>query len=104
MALVGQLSSADGLITALSLAGAGEGGAGSCGYQDGDLTTVTKPSGATTTFIYDDRRRVIAWLCRSGRPAGDRTLEFLRPFEELHDAGTSLRDGSGVPRCTDSQR
>ncbi|SES47265.1 RHS repeat-associated core domain-containing protein [Streptomyces sp. yr375] len=61
-----KLSLADGLVTALSLAGAGEGGADlplmSYGYQDGDLTTVTKPSGATTTFVYDDRRRVIAWI------------------------------------------
>ncbi|MFD5127991.1 putative T7SS-secreted protein, partial [Streptomyces olindensis] len=61
-----KLSVADGLVTALSLAGAGEGGADlplmSYGYQDGNLTTVTKPSGATTTFVYDDRRRVIAWI------------------------------------------
>ncbi|MEU2751827.1 putative T7SS-secreted protein [Streptomyces collinus] len=60
------LTTADGLVTALSLAGASEGGADlplmSYGYQDGDLTTVTKPSGATTTFVYDDRRRVIAWI------------------------------------------
>ncbi|MEU0395315.1 putative T7SS-secreted protein [Streptomyces sp. NPDC006208] len=56
----------DGLVTGLSLAGAGEGGADlplmSYGYQDGDLTTVTRPSGAVTTFVYDDRRRVIAWI------------------------------------------
>ncbi|PZH18457.1 type IV secretion protein Rhs [Streptomyces sp. NTH33] len=55
----------DGRITALSLAGAGQGGADlplmGYGYQDGDLTAVTKPSGATTTFVYDDRRRVTAW-------------------------------------------
>ncbi|MFF8393543.1 putative T7SS-secreted protein [Streptomyces sp. NPDC016172] len=61
-----QLSVADGLVTALSLAGAGEGGADlplmNYGYQDGNLTTVTKPSGATTTFVYDDRHRVIAWI------------------------------------------
>ncbi|MBB4712046.1 RHS repeat-associated protein [Streptomyces luteogriseus] len=61
-----KLSLADGLVTALSLAGAGEGGADlplmNYGYQDGNLTTVTKPSGATTTFVYDDRRRVIAWI------------------------------------------
>ncbi|MFJ1733631.1 putative T7SS-secreted protein [Streptomyces sp. NPDC088254] len=61
-----KLSVTDGLLTALSLAGAGEGGADlplmSYGYQDGNLTTVTKPSGATTTFVYDDRRRVIAWI------------------------------------------
>ncbi|WP_234330287.1 RHS repeat-associated core domain-containing protein [Streptomyces acidiscabies] len=59
------LSSTDGLVTALSLARAGEDGADlplmSYGYQDGDLTTVTKPSGATTAFLYDDRHRVIAW-------------------------------------------
>ncbi|MFH8418541.1 putative T7SS-secreted protein [Streptomyces collinus] len=61
-----KLSVADGLVTALSLAGAGEGGADlplmNYGYQDGNLTTVTKPSGATTTFVYDDRHRVIAWI------------------------------------------
>ncbi|MGW1268019.1 putative T7SS-secreted protein [Streptomyces sp. NPDC002491] len=60
------LSSADGLVTGLSLAGAGENGADlpltTYGYRDGNLTTVTKPSGATTTFVYDDRRRVIAWI------------------------------------------
>ncbi|MEU9670611.1 putative T7SS-secreted protein, partial [Streptomyces bobili] len=60
-----KLSVADGLVTSLSLAGAGADGADlplmSYGYQDGDLTTVTKPSGATTTFVYDDRRRLIAW-------------------------------------------
>ncbi|WP_448321957.1 RHS repeat-associated core domain-containing protein, partial [Streptomyces sp. CO7] len=58
---------ADGRITALTLAGAGEDGADlplmSYGYDlDGNLTAVTKPSGATTTFLYDDRRRVTAWI------------------------------------------
>ncbi|MER6409674.1 putative T7SS-secreted protein [Streptomyces humidus] len=61
-----KLSVTDGLVTALSLAGAGDDGADlplmSYGYQDGNLTTVTKPSGATTAFVYDDRRRVIAWI------------------------------------------
>ncbi|MEU1188348.1 putative T7SS-secreted protein [Streptomyces sp. NPDC005859] len=61
-----KLTCAEGRITALSLAGADAGGADlplmSYGYQDGNLTTVTKPSGATTTFVYDDRRRVIAWI------------------------------------------
>ncbi|MGW0700033.1 putative T7SS-secreted protein [Streptomyces sp. NPDC002867] len=65
-----QLSVADGLVTALSLAGAGEGGADlplmGYGYEDGNLTAVTKPSGATTTFVYDDRRRVIAWIDSNG--------------------------------------
>ncbi|MGV9944122.1 putative T7SS-secreted protein [Streptomyces sp. NPDC003401] len=64
------LTTADGLVTALSLAGAGEDGADlplmAYGYRDGDLTTVTKPSGATTTFLYDDRRRVIAWIDSNG--------------------------------------
>ncbi|HEY8985034.1 MAG TPA: RHS repeat-associated core domain-containing protein [Streptomyces sp.] len=58
-----KLTCADGLITALSLTDA----SGthlplmSYGYEDGNLTAVTKPSGATTAFLYDDRRRVIAW-------------------------------------------
>ncbi|WP_331449183.1 putative T7SS-secreted protein [Streptomyces prasinus] len=62
-----RLTCADGRITALALAGADEDGTGlplmAYGYdQDGNLTTVTKPSGATTTFLYDDRRRVTAWI------------------------------------------
>ncbi|MBL3669345.1 RHS repeat protein [Streptomyces sp. M2CJ-2] len=61
-----KLTTTDGRITALALAGAGENNADlplmAYGYQDGDLTTVTKPSGATTTFVYDDRRRVTAWI------------------------------------------
>lgn len=65
-----KLSVADGLVTALSLAGAGEDGADlplvSYGYQEGNLTTVTKPSGATTTFVYDDRLRVTAWIDSNG--------------------------------------
>ncbi|MFJ4696119.1 putative T7SS-secreted protein [Streptomyces sp. NPDC088766] len=65
-----KLTTADGLVTALSLAGAGDDGTDlplmSYGYQDGDLTTVTKPSGATTTFLHDDRHRVIAWIDSNG--------------------------------------
>lgn len=65
-----QMSVTDGLVTALSLAGAGENDADlplmSYGYEDGNLTAVTKPSGATTTFVYDDRRRVIAWIDSNG--------------------------------------
>ncbi|MGX4688717.1 putative T7SS-secreted protein [Streptomyces sp. JNUCC 63] len=61
-----RLTTAEGRITALSLAGAGENGADlplmAYGYQDGDLTAVTRPSGATTTFVYDDHRRVTAWI------------------------------------------
>ncbi|MFJ6405457.1 putative T7SS-secreted protein [Streptomyces hydrogenans] len=60
----------DGRVTALSLAGAGRDGTDlplmRYGYEDGDLTTVTKPSGATTTFVYDDRHRVIAWIDSNG--------------------------------------
>ncbi|MGW0927740.1 putative T7SS-secreted protein [Streptomyces sp. NPDC002644] len=62
-----KLALADGRITALTLAGAGEAGTDlplmSYGYDEhGNLTTVTKPSGATTTFLYDDRHRVTAWI------------------------------------------
>nr|WP_241989898.1 MULTISPECIES: RHS repeat domain-containing protein [unclassified Streptomyces] len=32
------------------------------GYVDGNLTTVTKPSGAALTLAYDERRRVTAWI------------------------------------------
>ncbi|MFF3000558.1 putative T7SS-secreted protein [Streptomyces sp. NPDC057950] len=66
-----RLSAADGRVTALSLAGAGENGADlpllGYGYEGGDLTAVTRPSGAVTTFLYDDRRRVIAWIDSNGR-------------------------------------
>ncbi|MFJ7523739.1 RHS repeat domain-containing protein [Streptomyces griseus] len=34
----------------------------SYGYTEGNLTTVTKPSGATLTFTYDDHRRITAWI------------------------------------------
>uniref|UniRef100_UPI0006262825 putative T7SS-secreted protein n=1 Tax=Streptomyces odonnellii TaxID=1417980 RepID=UPI0006262825 len=61
-----KVSVADGRVTALALTGAGEDGADlplmGYGYEDGDLTAVTRPSGATTTFAYDDRHRVIAWI------------------------------------------
>ncbi|NED83376.1 type IV secretion protein Rhs, partial [Streptomyces sp. SID11233] len=60
------LSTTNGLVTALTLAGAGKDGTDlplmSYGYQDGVLTTVSKPSGATTTFLHDDRHRVTAWI------------------------------------------
>ncbi|MEU7340060.1 putative T7SS-secreted protein [Streptomyces sp. NPDC007074] len=65
-----RLSTADGRVTALSLAGAGENGADlpvlGYGYEDGNLTTVTRPSGAVTTFLYDEHRRVIAWTDSNG--------------------------------------
>ncbi|MFJ5262085.1 putative T7SS-secreted protein [Streptomyces sp. NPDC088387] len=66
-----KLTSADGRITALHLAGAGPDGTDQplmgYGYADGDLTTVTRPSGAATTFHYDDRHRVVAWTDSNGR-------------------------------------
>lgn len=65
-----RLSITEGLVTALSLADAGEDGADlslmNYSYQDGNLTTVSKPSGATTAFVYDDRRRVTAWVDSNG--------------------------------------
>ncbi|WP_318218143.1 putative T7SS-secreted protein [Streptomyces sp. SCL15-6] len=65
-----RVTCAEGRVTALSLAGAGEGGADLLlmryGYEDGNLTAVTKPSGATTTFVYDERRRVTAWIDSNG--------------------------------------
>ncbi|MGC5365332.1 putative T7SS-secreted protein [Streptomyces sp. DT24] len=32
------------------------------GYTDGNLTTVTRPSGAALTLEYDERRRITAWI------------------------------------------
>ncbi|MEU6406376.1 putative T7SS-secreted protein [Streptomyces sp. NPDC046985] len=66
-----RLATADGRVTALFLAGAGESGADlplmGYGYENGDLTTVTRPSGAVTAFAYDERRRVIAWTDSNDR-------------------------------------
>ncbi|MBQ1089755.1 putative T7SS-secreted protein [Streptomyces sp. B93] len=60
-----RLTTTDGLITAIALTGAGEDGTDlplmAYGYEDGNLTTVTKPSGATTRFTYDERHRVTSW-------------------------------------------
>ncbi|MFF2522702.1 RHS repeat-associated core domain-containing protein, partial [Streptomyces liangshanensis] len=64
------LTVTDGRITALTLAGAnGEPPRllMAYGYTDGDLTTVTKPSGATLTFAYDHHRRVTAWIDSNNR-------------------------------------
>ncbi|MEV7685009.1 putative T7SS-secreted protein [Streptomyces bungoensis] len=66
-----RLATADGRVTALFLAGAGEDGADlplmGYGYENGDLTTVTRPSGAVTAFDYDERHRVIAWTDSNNR-------------------------------------
>ncbi|MFE1810931.1 putative T7SS-secreted protein [Streptomyces sp. NPDC059533] len=65
-----KLSVVDGLVTGLSLSGAPNGGADlplmSYGYEADNLTTVTKPSGAITSFVYDERRRVTAWIDSNG--------------------------------------
>ncbi|MFF7328570.1 putative T7SS-secreted protein [Streptomyces sp. NPDC008150] len=57
-------------IASLHLAGAGPDGVPlplmAYGYEDGDLTSVTKPSGATTVFLYDERHRVVAWTDSNG--------------------------------------
>ncbi|MET7684036.1 putative T7SS-secreted protein [Streptomyces sp. NPDC005423] len=68
-----RLTTAEGRVTALSLAGGGEDGADlplvRYDYDDetGDLTTVTRPSGAATAFHYDERHRVIAWIDSNNR-------------------------------------
>ncbi|MCS0604628.1 DUF6531 domain-containing protein [Streptomyces sp. LP11] len=66
-----RLATADGRVTALWLAGADESGADQplmgYGYEQGDLTSVIRPSGAVTTFAYDDRHRVVAWTDSNGR-------------------------------------
>ncbi|MBV2357332.1 RHS domain-containing protein [Streptomyces sp. J2-1] len=65
------VTTADGRITALALAGAGPDGRDlplmGYGYDVADLTTVTKPSGAVTAFRYDERHRVIAWTDSNDR-------------------------------------
>ncbi|MDN5385481.1 hypothetical protein QEP66_26015 [Streptomyces sp. LB8] len=69
------------------------------GYQDGNLTTVTKPSGATTTFVYDDRRRVTAWI-DSNNSRYDYTYDDRdRVIAEGGEAGPS-RSPSPTPNPT----
>jgi RHS repeat-associated protein len=62
------VGTADGRVTALSLVlpDGSEQPVATYGYTDGNLTAVTKPSGATLTFEYDERRRVIAWIDSNG--------------------------------------
>ncbi|MER8001774.1 putative T7SS-secreted protein [Streptomyces sp. NPDC095613] len=49
----------------------------SYGYTDGNLTTVTKASGSTLTFEYDDRRRVTAWV-----DSNQRRYDYV--YDDLH--------------------
>ncbi|WP_323376964.1 putative T7SS-secreted protein, partial [Streptomyces smaragdinus] len=53
-----RLTTSNGLITALDL---GTTPVMRYGYTGGNLTAVIRPSGATTTFVYDDERRITAW-------------------------------------------
>ncbi|GAB3952000.1 putative T7SS-secreted protein [Streptomyces sparsus] len=60
-----RVTTAEGRITALHLAGAAPDGGDQelvrYGYTDGDLTSVTNSSGLPLRFEYDDEQRVIAW-------------------------------------------
>ncbi|MQY13444.1 hypothetical protein SRB5_35920 [Streptomyces sp. RB5] len=59
-----RLTTAEGRVTAVDL---GEHPVMRYGYTAGNLTSVTKPSGATTTFVYDTDRRVTAWIDSNDR-------------------------------------
>lgn len=68
------LATAEGRVTALALTGTDAGPDGrparpvmAYGYTDGNLTEVTRPSGATLTFAYDDHHRVTGWVDSNGR-------------------------------------
>ncbi|MFE7622842.1 putative T7SS-secreted protein [Streptomyces sp. NPDC057509] len=75
-----KLTTTDGLVTALALLTPTANGdptdppspvsalpVRTYGYTDGNLTTVTKPSGATLTLQYDDRRQITAWTDSNNR-------------------------------------
>lgn len=65
------LTTADGRVTALRLAGAAPGGADQellrYGYTDGHLTEVTNSSGLPLRFTYDEAGRVTSWTDTNGR-------------------------------------
>ncbi|MFE5755984.1 RHS repeat-associated core domain-containing protein [Streptomyces massasporeus] len=60
-----KLTTDEGRVTALTLAGAADDGADVVvrryGYTDGNLTAVTNSSGLPLTFTYDERLRVTSW-------------------------------------------
>ncbi|GAA0444193.1 putative T7SS-secreted protein [Streptomyces olivaceiscleroticus] len=66
-----KLTTEDGRITALSLAGAAEDGSDQqllrYDYTDGNLTAVTNSSGFPLRFAYDDRHRVVSWTDTNDR-------------------------------------
>ncbi|MFD5174654.1 putative T7SS-secreted protein [Nocardia sp. NPDC058379] len=65
------LDSADGRVTAISVAGELDGVETSTpvrefGYENGDLTTVTNGVGGVTRFDYDDEHRMLSWTDSNG--------------------------------------
>ncbi|MEV0059363.1 putative T7SS-secreted protein [Nocardia sp. NPDC050718] len=65
------LDSADGRVTAISVAGELDGVKTSTpvrefGYENGDLTTVTNGVGGVTRFDYDDEHRMLSWTDSNG--------------------------------------
>ncbi|MDX3226827.1 putative T7SS-secreted protein [Streptomyces sp. ME19-01-6] len=66
-----KLTTSDGRITALHLAGAAPDGSDQelvrYAYTDGNLTDVTNSSGLPLRFEYDTERRIIAWIDTNGR-------------------------------------
>ncbi|WP_175408932.1 putative T7SS-secreted protein [Streptomyces sp. TRM64462] len=65
-----KLTTADGRVTALHLAGGAPDGTDQeilrYGYTDGHLTEVVNSSGEPLRFTYDDRARVTSWTDRNG--------------------------------------
>ncbi|MFE2493920.1 putative T7SS-secreted protein [Streptomyces scopuliridis] len=86
-----KLTAVSGLVTAVALTEAGGNGTVrplmAYGYTDGNLTTVTKPSGATLSFEYDDRRRVTAWVDSNNRRYDYTYDELDRVIAEGGEAG-----------------
>jgi len=76
-----RLTTENGRVTALSLAGAGEGGTDQMvkryGYTDGHLTEVADSRGRPLRFEYDDEARVIAWI-----DSNDRRYDYV--YDNLH--------------------
>ncbi|MEY9813791.1 polymorphic toxin type 28 domain-containing protein [Streptomyces albogriseolus] len=60
-----KMTTEDGRVTSLSLAGAAEDGSDLTlrryGYTDGNLTSVAGPDGVSLQFTYDERLRVTSW-------------------------------------------
>ncbi|MFD6394845.1 putative T7SS-secreted protein [Nocardia sp. NPDC060259] len=65
------LDSADGRVTAISVAGEVDGiesitRVREFGYERGELTTVTNGVGGITRFVYDDHHRMLSWTDSNG--------------------------------------